>query len=82
MYAALTDLGYSCIRPDGAFYLFPESPIQDDVKFVQLLQSKLVLTVPGVGFGTPGYFRVSYCVEDSVLEGSLRGFAEALREAR
>ncbi len=82
MYAALTDLGYSCIRPDGAFYLFPESPLSDDVKFVQLLQSKLVLTVPGVGFGTPGYFRVSYCVEDSVLEGSLKGFAEALDEVR
>ncbi len=82
MYAALTDIGYSCVRPDGAFYLFPESPIADDLEFVKLLQSKLVLTVPGVGFGTPGYFRVSYCVEDKVLEGSLRGFAEALEEAR
>ncbi len=82
LHGALTEMGYSCIRPDGAFYLFPESPMADDVKFVQLLQSKLVLTVPGVGFGTPGYFRASYCVEDSVLEGSLKGFAEALEEAR
>lgn len=82
MYAALTDIGYNCIKPDGAFYLFPESPIKDDVKFVQLLQSKLVLCVPGVGFGSPGYFRVSYCVADSVLEGSLKGFAEALNEVQ
>lgn len=82
MYAALTDIGYNCIKPGGAFFLFPESPIKDDVKFVQLLKSKLVLCVPGVGFGTPGYFRVSYCVENSVLEGSLKGFAEALTEAQ
>lgn len=82
LYGALTDMGYSCVKPDGAFYLFPESPMKDDVKFVNLLQSKLVLTVPGVGFGTPGYFRASYCVEDRVLEGSLKGFKEALEEAR
>lgn len=82
LYAALTDIGYKCIKPDGAFYLFPESPMKDDVKFVALLQSKLVLTVPGVGFGTPGYFRASYCIEDSVLEGSIKGFAEAFAEAQ
>lgn len=82
IYGALTDIGYECIKPDGAFYLFPKSPIADDVKFVQLLQSKLVLVVPGVGFGTPGYFRASYCVEDRVLEGSLKGFKEAFEETR
>ncbi|MDA1298133.1 MAG: pyridoxal phosphate-dependent aminotransferase [Chloroflexi bacterium] len=81
IYEALTGMGYRCNRPDGAFYLFPESPLKDDVRFVRLLQSKLVLAVPGVGFGTPGYFRVSYCVEDRVLEGSLKGFKEALEEA-
>ena len=54
----------------------------DDEAFVALLQSKLVLTVPGVGFGTPGYFRVSFCVDDHTLEGSLPGFAEALKQAR
>jgi aspartate aminotransferase len=80
IYGALTEIGYECIKPDGAFYMFPKSPIADDVKFVQLLQSKLVLVVPGVGFGTPGYFRASYCVEDRVLEGSLKGFREAFEE--
>ena len=82
IYDALTGMGYTCNRPDGAFYLFPQSPLKDDVQFVRLLQSKLVLAVPGVGFGTPGYFRVSYCVEDSVLQGSLKGFKEAIDEVR
>lgn len=80
LYGALTDIGYECIKPDGAFYVFPKSPLNDDVTFVQLLQSKLVLVVPGVGFGTPGYFRASYCVEDRVLEGSVKGFKEAFEE--
>ena len=82
IYGALTGMGYECVRPDGAFYVFPKSPLPDDTQFVALLQSKLVLTVPGVGFGTSGYFRASYCVEDRVLEGSLGGFEEAITEAR
>ena len=82
MYGSLTGMGYECIEPQGAFYMFPRSPMADDVAFVALLQSKLVLTVPGVGFGTPGYFRVSFCVDDHTLEGSLTGFAEAFEEAR
>ena len=81
IYSALTRMGYECVEPEGAFYLFPKSPVPDDTAFVRLLQSKLVLTVPGIGFGTPGYFRASYCVDDRTLEGSLAGFEEALREA-
>ena len=46
-----------------------------------LTRQQLVLTVPGVGFGTPGYFRVSFCVDDHTLEGSLPGFEEAFKEA-
>ena len=77
LYTHLTELGYSVIRPQGAFYLFPKSPIEDDAAFVDALQQWNVLTVPGRGFGTPGYFRISYCVEDRVLEGALEGFAKA-----
>ena len=73
----LTELGYSVNKPQGAFYLFPKSPVEDDVAFVDALQEWNVLTVPGRGFGTPGYFRISYCVEDSVLEGAINGFAKA-----
>jgi aspartate aminotransferase len=62
------------VQPDGAFYVFPKSPIPDDTEFVAQLQKELVLVVPGVGFGTPGFFRASYCVDDWVIEGSIDGF--------
>ncbi len=77
---SLTGMGYSVAKPQGAFYLFPKSPLEDDTAFVDALQQHNVLTVPGRGFGTPGHFRISYCVEDRVLEGSLDGFAKAARE--
>jgi len=77
LYSQLTELGYSVVKPQGAFYLFPRSPVEDDVVFVDALQEWNVLTVPGRGFGTPGHFRISYCVEDWVLEGAIDGFARA-----
>jgi aspartate aminotransferase len=82
LYDALLKMGYRCVRPDGAFYVFPQSPMPDDRDFVALLQQKLVLTVPGIGFGTPGYFRASYSVEDWVIEGALPAFQEALQQER
>jgi aspartate aminotransferase len=82
LYDALTGFGYDCIKPEGAFYLFPKSPLEDDVTFVGLLQKKLILTVPGTGFGGPGYFRIAYCVSDETIEGSLKGFEEALKEIK
>jgi aspartate aminotransferase len=80
LYEALTSFGYECVKPEGAFYLFPKSPLADDVEFVARLQKKLVLTVPGTGFGGPGYFRIAYCVSDETIEGSLKGFEEAIKE--
>ena len=82
LYEALTSFGYECVKPEGAFYLFPKSPIKDDVSFVVALQKKLILTVPGTGFGEPGYFRIAYCVSDETIEGSLKGFEETIREVR
>ncbi len=79
LYAQLTGMGYQIVKPQGAFYLFPRSPIEDDVEFVARLQQHNVLTVPGLGFGSPGYFRISYCLEDRVLEGALDGFAKAAK---
>jgi aspartate aminotransferase len=79
LYSQLTEMGYSAVKPQGAFYLFPHSPTEDDVAFVDALQEWNVLAVPGRGFGKPGYFRVSYCVEDRVLEGAMEGFAGAAR---
>ena len=76
----LADAGYSFIKPEGAFYLFPKSPIADDVKFVNFLLQENILAVPGTGFGTPGYFRLAYCVADKVIEGSLAGFRRAIQK--
>jgi len=77
----LADAGYSFFKPEGAFYLFPKSPIPDDVKFVNILLRENILAVPGTGFGTPGHFRLAYCVEDRVIEGSLDGFQRAIKKA-
>ncbi len=74
LYKNMTEMGYSMVKPKGAFYLFPKSLQQDDVAFVRELQEERVLTVPGQGFGTPGYFRIGYCVDERTLEGALAGF--------
>ena len=81
LYAELTRIGYSVVKPQGAFYFFPKSPIEDEVIFTQKLAEKRVLVVPGRGFGSSGYFRISYCVPDKVLEGSILGFEEAFNQA-
>ena len=80
LYDQLNEMGYSVMKPQGAFYMFPKSPLEDDVAFIKELQSWRVLTVPGRGFGTPGYFRISYCVDDRTLEGSLSGFGKAAQK--
>jgi len=80
LYSHLVEMGYAVVKPQGAFYMFPKSPVEDDVGFVEELRQWNVLTVPGRGFGSPGYFRVSYCVEDRTLEGSLAGFKKAARK--
>ena len=74
LYAELVRIGYEVVKPQGAFYFFPKSPIEDEVEFVSKLAEKKVLVVPGRGFGCPGYFRISYCLPDSVIEGSIPGF--------
>ncbi len=74
LYEHLTRLGYSLVKPEGAFYLFPQVPVKDDFAFVNELKKMHVLTVPGTLFQSPGHIRVSYCVNDRTLQGSLAGF--------
>jgi len=81
-YNSLTAFGYQLVKPQGAFYLFPKAPIEDDVAFVKELQSKRILTVPGRGFGKPGYFRIAYAVNRKVIEGALPGFKEVAEKYR
>ena len=82
LHGHLTDMGYSVVKPQGAFYMFPKAPIEDDVAFVEELKAHNVLVVPGRGFGLPGYFRISYCVDDRTLEGSLPGFRAVMERSR
>jgi aspartate aminotransferase len=76
----LSAMGYQLVRPQGAFYIFPKSPIEDDVAFVKALQAKHILTVPGRGFGTPGHFRIAYCVEDRTIERAMDGFRAVAKD--
>jgi len=78
----LAACGYEFTKPEGAFYLFPKSPVADDVEFVRALQKKNILTVPGSGFGAPGYFRIAYCVEDATIVNAMQGFGEVIRAMR
>ena len=74
----LKEAGYEFDVPEGAFYLFPKSPIENDVKFVNILKEQNILAVPGTGFGGPGHFRLSYAVPDKTITGSFAGFKKAL----
>ena len=79
MYAGLTEIGYEVIKPEGTFYIFPRTPIPDDITFVQALQEKLILTTPGSGFQYPGYFRIALCVSEEVIYRSFAGFSQTFK---
>jgi aspartate aminotransferase len=80
LYQALTGMGFRMVRPDGAFYLFPQSPLSDDIEFVRIAQKHRILLVPGAGFGAPGFFRIAYCVDKAMIERSLDAWRELARE--
>jgi len=76
LYQGLVEAGFKLSKPQGAFYLFPRSPLADDVEFVRELQHYRILAVPGSGFSGPGFFRLAYCVDDTTIERSLPIFKE------
>jgi aspartate aminotransferase len=76
---ALTAMGYDAPRPQGTFYVFPRTPIADDVAFIGMLQREGILAVPGSGFGRAGYMRLSLTVPRTTIERSLAGFERAIR---
>ncbi len=76
----LTAMGFQMVKPDGAFYFFPKSPLADDVKFVKLAQQHQILLVPGAGFGAPGHFRIAYCVDKGMIERSLPAWRKLAQE--
>jgi aspartate aminotransferase len=80
LYLHLTALGFRMVKPGGGFYLFPQSPLADDVAFVRQAQQHNLLLVPGSGFGAPGYFRIAYCVATEVIERSLPAWTKLARD--
>jgi aspartate aminotransferase len=78
----LAGFGYEFIKPPGTFYLFPASPIPDDVGFVNVLKEERILVVPGTGFNGPGFFRIAFCVDDNTIKNALPGFERAIQKFR
>jgi len=78
---ALRAMGYDAPRPQGSFYVFPRTPMADDVAFIGRLQTEGILAVPGAGFGRGGYMRLSLTIAKDAIERSLAGFERAIRRA-
>lgn len=77
LYDALTDIGYSCVKPGGTFYMFPKAPIDDANIFCWTGAKELgLMTVPGDSFECPGHFRISYCVPTEQIEKAIPLFKE------
>ncbi len=79
LYGALGELGFECVKPRGAFYLFPRSLEPDDRRFAQACLRQNILVVPGVGFGRSGHFRISLTASDAAIEASLPAWREVAR---
>ena len=80
LYQGLKDAGFSCVRPQGAFYLFPKALEDDDYAFCERAKKYDLLLVPGTDFGCPGYFRVAYCVDTGMIERSLPVFKKLAKD--
>ena len=78
MAAVLDNAGIKYSMPRGAFYFFPQSPVEDDSLFIKALVEEHVLAVPGVGFGYPGYFRLTFCVDIKTIVNSKDAFKRAV----
>ena len=82
MIEVLDGAGLEYARPQGAFYVFPKSPVPDDRRFVDALFAERILAVPGSGFGRAGYIRLAFCVDESVIRRSAEGFRRAVAALR
>ncbi|NMB43125.1 MAG: pyridoxal phosphate-dependent aminotransferase [Clostridiales bacterium] len=80
LYNSLVEYGYTCQKPQGAFYLFVKAPGGDDMAFAKEAKKHNILVVPATSFGCPGYVRIAYCVKYETIENSLPGFKELAKE--
>ncbi|MBE6051008.1 MAG: pyridoxal phosphate-dependent aminotransferase [Clostridium sp.] len=82
LYNHLISLGFECVNPDGAFYLFPKSLIEDDKKFVEMGKKYNLIMVPGSSFGKSGYVRLAYCISYKTIENSLDSFTKLAADCK
>lgn len=82
LYDGLIDAGFECVKPQGAFYLFPKALEEDDYAFCERAKKYDLLLVPGKDFGAPGYFRAAYCIKTETIERSLPLFKKLAEEYR
>ena len=82
LYRGLTELGYECVKPQGAFYLFVKALEPDAKAFSEHAKKHDVLVVPGDSFGCGGYVRISYCVSEKTIRDAMPAFAQIMKEYR
>jgi aspartate aminotransferase len=82
LYDVLVDAGFECRKPEGAFYMFPKSPIPDDSEFAKEALKYNIVLVGGTGFGYPGYLRLSYCISMDTIVNSRKAFKELMKKYR
>lgn len=80
LYDIIIGAGFKCLKPTGAFYLFAQSPIADDVEFCRTAVKYNLVIVPGKGFGCPGFFRMAYCVDEKIIINSKGAFESLAAE--
>jgi aspartate aminotransferase len=80
LYDGLTKLGFECVKPDGAFYMWVKAPDGDDKAFAVAAKKYNILFVPGTSFAGPGYVRIAYCVAKATIENAMAGFAKLAGE--
>lgn len=82
LYEGLTGLGFACVKPQGAFYLWVKSPEEDEKAFVEAAKKYRILMVPGSSFACPGYVRLAYCVSYETIQNAMKQFAKLADEYR
>ena len=75
-------IGFECVKPEGAFYLFVKAPTGDDEEFASRAKKHRILIVPGSSFGCKGYCRIAYCVSYDMIKRSLKEFKNLIEEYR
>ena len=80
LYHGLIDCGFSCVKPQGAFYLFMKTPTENEAEFCSAAKEYNILVVPGTSFGCPGYVRIAYCVAYETIVNALPKFKELAKK--